>query len=135
MTADAGQPGILRIKRIYEPPEPTDGYRVLIDRLWPRGVSKERADLGQWLRDVGPSTALRQWFHHDPSRMDEFTARYRAELDANPAAVQVLLQLADDHPVVTLLYSAHDPKDNQAVVLRDYLTEALAREKGRPTTS
>lgn len=128
MTADADRPGIFRIKRVYEPAEPTDGYRVLVDRLWPRGVSKERADLGEWLRDVAPSTELRTWFHHDPSLMDEFTARYRAELDANPGAVQALLDLAHEHPVVTLLYSAHDPKDNQAVVLRAYLEDALAKE-------
>ncbi len=128
MTSDADQQGTFRIKRIYEPAEPTDGYRVLIDRLWPRGVSKDQADLGQWLRDVAPSTELRKWFHHDPTRMAEFTGRYRAELDANPAAVQVLLRLADEYPVVTLLYSAHDPKDNQAVVLRAYLTEKLDRD-------
>lgn len=128
MTSDADRQGRFRIKRIYEPAEPTDGYRVLIDRLWPRGVSKDQADLGQWLRDVAPSTELRRWFHHDPTRMAEFTARYRAELDANPDAVQVLLRLADEHPVVTLLYSAHDTKDNQAVVLRAYLAEKLPRD-------
>lgn len=129
MTADAGQPGVFRIKRIYEPAGPGDGYRVLVDRLWPRGVSKERADLGEWLRDVAPSTELRTWFHHDPSLMDEFTTRYRAELDANPSAVQTLLDLVHEHPAVTLLYSAHDPKDNQAVVLKAYLTDALARSR------
>ena len=128
MTADADRPGIFRIKRVYEPAEPTDGYRVLVDRLWPRGVSKERAALGQWLRDVAPSTGLRRWFHHDPSLMDEFTARYRAELDANPSAVQALLDLVHKYLVVTLLYSAHDHEDNQAVVLQAYLREALAKK-------
>lgn len=108
------------IKRIYEPADPADGFRVLVDRLWPRGVSKARADLGLWLKEVAPSTELRTWWDHDPARLAEFTARYRAELDQNPA-VGELVDILDSHPVVTLLYGAHDPVLNQAAVLRDYL--------------
>lgn len=109
-----------RIKRIYEPADPADGFRVLVDRLWPRGVSKARADLGLWLKEIAPSTELRTWWHHDPTEWTEFTTRYRAELDQNPA-VGELLDILDSHPVVTLLYGAHDPALNQAVALRDYL--------------
>lgn len=108
------------IKRLYEDAAQHDGYRVLIDRLWPRGVSKEKARLGEWLKDVAPSSELRRWFHHEPERFDEFATRYRAELETNPA-VGVLRQLIAKHPRVTLLYGARDVEHNQAVVLRDYL--------------
>lgn len=111
-----------RIKRIHEPADPADGYRVLVDRLWPRGVSKERAELGRWLKEIAPSTELRTWWHHDPAEWPEFNARYRAELDQNPAVAE-LLDVLDSHPVVTLLYGARDPLLNQAAVLRDYLAD------------
>lgn len=114
--------GVVRIKRVYDDPAPEDGYRVLVDRLWPRGVSRERAAVGTWLKEVAPSAELRTWWDHDPARLDEFTARYRAELDANPA-LDDLLRLLHDHPVVTLVYSARDPHLNQAEVLREYLAE------------
>ncbi|MBD7982354.1 DUF488 domain-containing protein [Oerskovia merdavium] len=110
----------LRIQRVYDDPTPDDGYRVLVDRLWPRGVSKERAHVDRWLKEVAPSNELRTWFHHDRSLFDEFVVRYRAELDANPA-VEELRAIVAEHPVVTLLYGAKDEQDNQAVVLRDYL--------------
>lgn len=112
----------LRIKRIYDPAEPSDGYRVLVDRLWPRGISKEQAGLGLWLKEIAPSAELRTWWNHDPALLDEFTSRYRAELDANPAVAELSRVLAE-HPVVTLLYGAKDPRLNQAAVLRDYLAE------------
>jgi uncharacterized protein YeaO (DUF488 family) len=108
------------IKRIYEPADPADGFRVLVDRLWPRGVSKERAELGLWLKEIAPSTELRTWWDHDPAKLVEFAARYRDELDRNPAVTE-LVDILDSHPVVTLLYGAHDPVLNQAAVLRDYL--------------
>lgn len=108
------------IKRIYEEPNESDGYRVLVDRLWPRGVSKEKAALDEWLKDVAPSDELRQWFGHKPERFEEFHKRYLAELETNPAAKQ-LEQIAQGHKTITLLYSAHDTAHNQAVVLRDYL--------------
>ncbi|MEO8093413.1 MAG: DUF488 domain-containing protein [Pseudolysinimonas sp.] len=109
------------IKRVYEPPAPDDGYRVLVDRLWPRGVSRDRADLDGWLKDVAPSPQLRTWWNHDPARLSEFAGRYRTELDHNPA-VGELEELLVTHPRVTLLYGAHDPLVNHAAVLRDYLS-------------
>jgi len=112
--------GTVRIKRAYEDAEPDDGFRVLVDRLWPRGVSKDRAQLDEHLKDIAPSPELRKWWDHDPDRFDEFTNRYRSELDDNPA-VGDLRKLIHDHGVVTLVYGARDPEVNHAVVLEDYL--------------
>ncbi|WP_069387569.1 DUF488 domain-containing protein [Cellulosimicrobium cellulans] len=111
----------IRTKRVYDEPADDDGFRVLVDRLWPRGVSKERARADLWLKDVAPSDELRRWFHHESPRFAEFARRYRAELDDNPA-VGELREVAGKHDVVTLLYGARDETENQAVVLRDYLT-------------
>jgi uncharacterized protein YeaO (DUF488 family) len=111
---------MVSIKRIYEMPGEDDGYRVLVDRLWPRGVSKEKAGLDEWLKDVAPSDELRKWFGHKPERFGEFRKRYQTELKANPATDQIR-RIIQTHKDVTLLYSAHDPEHNQAVVLRDYL--------------
>ena len=110
----------VRIKRIYEDPEEADGFRILVDRIWPRGVSKERAKLDVWLKEVAPTTELRTWFHHEEPKWPEFQKRYQAELETNPALAE-LRKLIADHDPVTLLYSAHDEAENQAVVLRDYL--------------
>jgi uncharacterized protein YeaO (DUF488 family) len=110
----------LRTKRIYDDPSPDDGYRVLVDRLWPRGVSKERAALGEWAKEVAPSDELRTWFHHEVQNWPEFERRYRAELDQNRAAAELRASLAG-HRVVTLLYSAKDERHNQALVLADWL--------------
>ena len=110
----------VNIKRIYEAPSPEDGYRVLVDRVWPRGVSKQKAALDGWLKQVAPSTKLRQWFNHEESKWREFEERYRAELDAN-SEVNELRQILADHAVVTLVYSARNEQENQAVALRDYL--------------
>ncbi len=110
----------LKTKRIYDDPSPDDGYRVLVDRLWPRGVSKERAALGEWAKEVAPSDELRTWFHHEVQNWAEFERRYRAELDQNPAAAGLRDSLAG-HKVVTLLYSAKDDHHNQALVLADWL--------------
>jgi uncharacterized protein YeaO (DUF488 family) len=106
----------VRIKRVYDPAEPDDGYRVLIDRLWPRGVTKERAALDLWLKEAAPSPELRTEWHAHPERWDEFAAGYRAELATNPA-VDTLAGLAAEHPRVTLLYGSHDPVRNHAVIL------------------
>lgn len=111
------------IKRVYEDPAPDDGCRVLVDRLWPRGVSRERAHLDAWLKDVAPSPDLRTWWDHDPARLDEFAARYRDELDANPAVDELRAILAG-HDVVTLLYAARSETVNHAAVLADYLAGA-----------
>jgi uncharacterized protein YeaO (DUF488 family) len=110
----------IRIKRIYEPAEQKDGYRVLVDRLWPRGLSKEKARIDLWLRDVAPSSALRIWFGHDPARWTEFRARYHAELRKNSKALAPLVERAKKG-TLTLLYSAHDERFNQAVALKAYL--------------
>ena len=110
----------LLTKRIYEDPAPSDGFRVLVDRLWPRGVTKERAALDLWLKEVAPSTQLRTWFHAQSDAFDEFADRYRAELRANPA-VDELRRVKRANPTVTLLYSVKDPARNHAVILADYL--------------
>lgn len=110
----------VRIKRVYEPASDGDGYRVLVDRIWPRGVSKVEAHLDLWDKDVAPSTELRKWFGHIPERFDEFAVKYRAELDASGATTKLRQDLAG-HDVVTLLYGAHDEVHNQAVVLAAYL--------------
>jgi uncharacterized protein YeaO (DUF488 family) len=110
----------IRVKRIYEAPSRDDGERVLVDRVWPRGVSKEEADLALWLKDIAPSTALRKWFGHDPARWDEFQKRYREELDADQSAVDQLRGLLKKGRV-TLLYGARDTEHNQAVALAAYM--------------
>jgi uncharacterized protein YeaO (DUF488 family) len=123
---------MVRIKRAYEPAKPADGHRVLVDRLWPRGVSKERAHLDEWLKDIAPSDALRKWFGHDPRRWAEFRERYLRELAA-PAAEVHLEGLARraGRGTVTLVYAAHDELHNDAVVL----AEALARRMAGPERS
>lgn len=110
------------IKRAYEDPAPADGYRVLVDRIWPRGKRKEALALDQWAKELGPSTALRQWFGHDPQRWEEFRERYRRELDAPPSRelLTSLLHSAKGRKL-TLVYSARDEQRNQAVVLRELL--------------
>jgi uncharacterized protein YeaO (DUF488 family) len=118
---------MLKVKRIYESPEKSDGFRVLVDRLWPRGVSKDRAHLDLWLKEIGPSDALRKWFHHDAGKWTEFAAKYRKELAERKDLVQQLKKLEADHGDVTLLYSAHDPEHNQAVVLRQIVKGARSR--------
>lgn len=113
--------------RIYAHDAPA-GLRVLIDRVWPRGVSKEKAALDAWDKTVAPSTELRKWFGHDPEKFGEFTQRYRAELDANPAVEALVAKLkASDEKRVLLLYGAKDTQHNNAVVLSDYLSERLAQ--------
>lgn len=117
----------VQLKRIYDPPGAGDGARVLVDRLWPRGIRKEGAKLTLWLKEISPSPALRTWFGHDPARFDEFSRRYRAELAANGEALSRIDDLLAQGRV-TLLYAAHDPAHNQAVVLADYLRK---RERKR----
>lgn len=111
----------IHIKRVYDDAAPADGFRVLVDRLWPRGVSRDRARLDAWARDIAPSTALRKWYKHDPERWDEFKRRYRAELAGNPG-LDELRELLRGQPVVTLLYGARTGELNHAVVLREALT-------------
>jgi uncharacterized protein YeaO (DUF488 family) len=116
----------LRLKRVYEPPETTDGYRVLIDRLWPRGVSKERARLAAWVPQIAPSEELRRWFGHEPRRFAEFKRRYIDELRCQRARLTELRRRARREPV-TLLYAARDGEHNDAVVLAEVLRRGLPR--------
>jgi uncharacterized protein YeaO (DUF488 family) len=126
--------GEIQIRRVYDAVSDAGdggaggkgGQTFLVDRVWPRGVRKSDLRIDGWLREAAPSTALRQWFGHRPERFAEFRDRYRAELDADPQAVRPLLE-AVRKGRVTLLYSARDPEHNQAVVLRDYLNDRLAK--------
>lgn len=108
------------IKRIYEPADPSDGFRILVDRLWPRGMKKEDAGIDLWMKTVAPTDALRKWFHHDGGGWDEFRHKYVLELKDNPA-VDELLSLIEIHKIVTLLYSARDAEQNHALVLLEFL--------------
>jgi uncharacterized protein YeaO (DUF488 family) len=109
------------IKRVYEPKGKADGYRVLVDRLWPRGISKETAALDLWMKDIGPSNELRKWFGHDPKKWPDFRKRYRQELKAKAVLLEELRSLAKKHDTLTLLYGAKDEKHNQAVVIVELL--------------
>ena len=110
---------IILLKRVYDPPVPLDGYRILVERLWPRGVKKEAARIDLWAKEVAPSTELRQWFGHDPERWVEFRRRYFAELDENPAALEVMARVRDG--AVTFVYSSREQRFNNAVALKDYI--------------
>lgn len=119
---------MVRLKRAYEPVAPSDGHRVLVERLWPRGVRKEEAALDEWLKNIAPSDELRKWFHHDPSRWTEFERRYIRELDSDAArsAIEDLARRAASE-TVTLVFSSHDEHHNNAVVLERLITH---RPKG-----
>jgi uncharacterized protein YeaO (DUF488 family) len=124
----------LRIKRVYEPAASDDGARILVDRIWPRGVTKSAAALTLWLKDIAPSNSLRKWFGHDPERWVEFGSRYRKELDANGVPVAHLLAFLKEGRV-TLLYGAHDAAHNQAVVLADYIEKHETPRKSSRTNA
>ena len=132
MTSDEmkKQDAPIRIKRAYDPPDASDGTRVLVDRLWPRGLRKEKAALTCWLKEIAPSSGLREWFGHDPERYGEFARRYRAELAGNKEEVARLEDLVKEGPV-TLLYAAHDEMHNHALVLADYMRKCLERGHGK----
>ena len=123
----------IRIKRVYEPPDASDGARILVDRLWPRGLRKENAELTCRLKEIAPSRRLRQWFGYDPERYVEFARRYRAELEGNPGEVARLEAFVNQGPV-SLLYAAHDEERNQARVLAEYLRDRKGRPDGEPPT-
>ena len=110
----------VKLKRAYDSPATEDGTRILVDRLWPRGISKEKAALDHWMKDIAPSTELRKWFAHDPKHWEEFRRRYAAEVRQHPDLVTELRSLARHGPI-TLVYAAHDESHNDAVVLRDVL--------------
>lgn len=119
---------MIKLKRAYDPTSPEDGHRFLVERLWPRGVKKTALHLDAWLKDVAPSTDLRQWFSHDPRKWNEFQRRYKTELHDHPEAYAPILRAAR-RGVATLIYSSHDREHNNAVALSKYLKEKL-EEKG-----
>jgi len=112
---------MIRIKRVYEKPTKEDGWRVLVDRLWPRGMKKEAAHLDVWMKDVAPSDALRKWFGHKPEKWKEFQKKYRAELAKKKELISELKKMAKEHGTLTLLFGAKDEEHNEAVVLADAL--------------
>jgi uncharacterized protein YeaO (DUF488 family) len=115
----------LRVKRAYEPAAADDGTRLLVDRLWPRGLSRDKAEVSDWLKDIAPSTALRQWFGHDPERWPDFQRRYEAELQQHSSELDRIRALAKKQ-TVTLVYGAHDELHNNAVALRNFLLRGKA---------
>ena len=112
----------VKIKRIYEPFAKGDGYRILVDRLWPRGIKKEEAHINKWMKEVAPSTELRKWIHADPSKWQQFIIKYRAELKGS-AAFEELQSLSEEHATITLLYAAKDEEQNHALVLKQFLAD------------
>ncbi|HXR94874.1 MAG TPA: DUF488 family protein [Rhizomicrobium sp.] len=117
----------IALKRVYDSPKASDGFRVLVDRLWPRGLTKEKAALDLWAKEVAPSPGLRREFNHKPEKFAEFKKLYRFELSKNPALAAFRQELK--RPKVTLLFAAHDPRVNHAVVLADYLTRSAKRKR------
>ncbi len=118
----------IRTKRVYEKPARADGTRILVDRVWPRGVKKEEAAVEHWMKSLAPSSDLRKWFGHDPERWGEFQERYRRELNEAADAVQEICRIAADEGTVTLVYSARDTEHNNAVALREHLLAHCGRE-------
>jgi len=116
----------IQLKRAYDPPAKGDGFRVLVDRMWPRGLSKDVLKLDLWLKEIGPSTALRKWFNHDPAKWDEFRTRYFQELDAHPNEVRMLRDKMRAGPV-TILFGSKEQRFNNAVALNEYLERHRAK--------
>lgn len=110
----------IKIKRVYEHPERDDGMRILVDRLWPRGLTKKKASVDLWLKDIAPSTELRKWFAHDPDKWKRFRGRYQTEIRNNHDLIEVLKQKAREG-TITLIYGARDQKHNEALVLKQFL--------------
>jgi uncharacterized protein YeaO (DUF488 family) len=117
---------MLKIKRVYESAEASDGMRFLVERLWPRGIRKENLQMKAWLKEVAPSPSLRSWYAHDPGKWEQFQQRYRAELKSNPEAWQPILE-ESRRGDVTLLYSARDTEHNSALLLKSFLEEQLGK--------
>lgn len=115
----------ISIKRVYEPAESKDGFRILVDRIWPRGESKEKAEIDLWNKDTAPSTELRKWFGHTPERWKEFATRYKMELDQNTVAVNELAKEIKKHKTVTLVFAAKDVEHSHAQILKKYLEERI----------
>jgi uncharacterized protein YeaO (DUF488 family) len=113
---------VIKIKRVYEPPAPEDGLRILVERLWPRGLSKEKAAVDHWMKEVAPSQGLRKWYDHDLQKWEEFRQRYWQELERNPEAVVQLRELLDQGEV-TFVYASRDEQHNSTVVLKEFLEQ------------
>jgi uncharacterized protein YeaO (DUF488 family) len=114
---------MIKVRRIYDPEEPAEGYRVLVDRLWPRGISKEKAGWHEWMRDVAPGNELRKWYGHDPLRWEPFKEMYKKELSSRQDLLLRLLQLEKEHGTLTLLYSSKEASLNNAVALREFIMQ------------
>lgn len=113
---------MIHLKRIYEPFGPSDGYRVLVERLWPRGISKSRALIDLWLKEISPSPGLRTWYNHDQTKWDEFQERYRAEIRQNPA-LETITRVLQENPTITFVFAARDEEHNSAWVLKRFLED------------
>jgi uncharacterized protein YeaO (DUF488 family) len=118
---------MIRVKRIYDPAEKEDGFRILVDRLWPRGLSEDKRKIDLWLKEIAPSNELRKWFAHDPAKWDEFQRKYEEELQTKRELLHELEQLEREKKIVTLLYSAKDEMHNQAVALNKVLQESKSK--------
>ena len=121
---------MIQVKRVYEPPSKDDGYRILIDRLWPRGLSKTEAAIDAWFKDIAPSNELRRWFDHSPNRWDKFKSRYFVELEKKEKILNEILAIessSEGSSIITLLYSTKERQYNNAVALKEYLEEQLRR--------
>jgi uncharacterized protein YeaO (DUF488 family) len=112
---------MIHLKRAYDPPSESDGYRILVERLWPRGLTKERAAVGLWLKEIAPSPELRKWFSHDPAKWDEFRQRYLDELKGNKEATHRLSELLESHDTVTFVYATRDEQHNSASLLKEFM--------------
>ncbi|MDD1711891.1 MAG: DUF488 domain-containing protein [Methanoregulaceae archaeon] len=121
MILNIGPTMAVMLKRVYDPPAPEDGFRVFVERLWPRGMTKERAKIDLWVKEAGASTELRKWYGHEPSKWDEFRRKYHHELDEHPGVVHQLKEILRQNRDVTLLFAAHDPDHNNALALKEYL--------------
>lgn len=114
----------VKIKRIYEPCSENDGYRILVDRLWPRGIKKEDTRINKWLKEIAPSTELRKWFNHEPDKWEQFRRKYHAELNKS-AALNELFTCIEEHKMVTLLFASKEEKYNHAIVLQQFINDHL----------
>ena len=112
---------VIRLKRVYEPPSDEDGFRVLVERLWPRGITKDRAKVDLWVKDAGASPELRSWFGHDPEKWDEFRRKYFGEIRQRPLVLKMLQETIRERKPVTFVFSAHDEHHNNAVALKEFL--------------
>jgi uncharacterized protein YeaO (DUF488 family) len=112
---------MIHLKRAYEPPSKSDGYRILVERLWPRGLTKDRAAIDLWMKEIAPSPELRKWFSHDPVKWDEFQRRYRDELTKNQESINRLRELLENHDSITFVYAARDEQHNSARLLKEFI--------------